>query len=41
MNEVINVLYGTLSGNSESCAELLRDSLSAAGLQQNFQAFLK
>ena len=31
MNEVINVLYGTLSGNSESCAELLRDSLSTAG----------
>ena len=31
MNEVINVLYGTLSGNSESCAELLRDSLTTAG----------
>ena len=31
MNEVINVLYGTLSGNAESCAESLRDSLTTAG----------
>ena len=31
MNDVINILYGTLSGNSESCAELLCKTLSEAG----------